>query len=250
MTLLVVGQSHVGAIRAAHAARRMTGGRFPRTRGLHTLEPRLLPEIVADEARPEGFRFGDTLAAEIEQEIETYRPRLASMIGGNAHAALALVRHPRAYDFRLPGEEGGPPFDLGAEPVPEALVRAALAERLANDLLRMRLLRALIGPFVQIESPPPVRDGGIIVERADPFFREQGIAALGVAPPGLRWRMWRLSATLVRSAAEAMHCRYMPVPEDAFDAAGFLRPDLAADATHGTAEYGELVLRAVEALPA
>lgn len=250
MTLLVVGQSHVAAIRAAHAARRASGGKFPRSRGLHTLEARFLPELVADEGSPERVRYGDVLTDEIRQEVALYSPRVASMIGGNAHNALALVRHPRGYDFRLSEGGAGPPPEPDAEPIPEALVRAALEARLEVDFRRMRLLRALIGPFVHIESPPPLRDDALIREMADAWFREQGVETLGVAPAGLRWRMWRLNSRLFRAEAERIGCSFLAVPAAVHDGDGFLRPELAADATHGDAAYGELIIQAIEALPA
>ena len=61
--------------------------------------------------------------------------------------------------FLLAG--GSPlPIDPAAEPVPEALIRAALEQGLARDRVRLRRL-AEFGPFIHIESPPPVRDDAI-----------------------------------------------------------------------------------------
>jgi hypothetical protein len=241
VTTLFVGQSHVAAIRAAHQVRRASVAKFKRTRGIHTLEDRYIPEIEDD-------RFGRALRAELEQEIALYRPRVASMMGGNAHNALALVRHPRGYDFRLPDEHQGPPIEDGAEPLPFALARAALAQHLATDFLRLRLLRDVVGPFVHVESPPPLRDDALIRARADGFFKDAAIDTLGVAPAGLRWRMWRLNSRLFREAVEALGCRFLPVPAAVQDADGFLRPELAADATHGNADYGQILITAVESL--
>jgi hypothetical protein len=247
VSTLFVGQSHVAAIRAAHQMRRASGQKFKRTRGIHTLEPRYMPEIE-DADDPAAARFGAPLRAELEQEIALYAPRIGSMIGGNAHNALALVRHPRGYDFRLPHDEQGPPTEDGAESIPFALVRATLARHVKTDLLRLRLLHEVAGPFVHIESPPPLRDEALIRERADAFFKDAAIDTLGVAPAGLRWRMWRLNSLLFREAAEAIGCRFLPVPAEARDAEGFLRPELAADATHGNADYGHLIITALETL--
>jgi hypothetical protein len=247
MSTLFVGQSHVAAIRAARQARRDSGGKFKRTRGIHTLEQRYIPELegMEDEATA---RFGPLLRADLEEERALYAPTVASVMGGNAHNALALVRHPRGYDFRLPGEDSGPPPQPDDEPIPFALARAALLQHLGADFLRLRMLRDVVGPFVHVESPPPLRDDALIREQADAFFKEQAIATLGVAPAGLRWRMWRLNALLFRERVEALGCAFLPVPAEVQDEVGFLRPELAADATHGNAAYGEIVIRAVEAL--
>lgn len=230
---LVIGQSHVAAIRAAAKARREADPAAFRTRVIHTGEPRYAPEI-------DGDGFAAPLVAEIRDQIARHDPLVASVIGGNGHNALALLRHPRAWDFRLSGEPA-PPVDPAAEPIPEALVRAALEQALAGDLARLRMLHALIGPFVQIESPPPLGDEGFILAHADAFFADRGIAQLGIAPAPLRWRVWRLASRIVREAAEALGCRYLPAPVQ-----DFLPADLAGDATHGNAAYGARVIDALD----
>lgn len=234
---LVIGQSHVAAFRAAARLRREQDPEAPRTRTIHIHEPRWGAE------RTQGF--APDLAAEICDQIARHDPLVASVIGGNGHNALALLRHPRPYDLHL-GE--GPPVDAAAEPVPVALVEAAVAQALGPDLARMRTLHALVGPFVQIESPPPVRDDGFILAHADAFFADRGIAARGVAGAGLRFRVWRLACRLVAREAAALGCTYLPVPAAARDAEGFLPATLATDATHGNADYGAIMIDTLDAL--
>lgn len=241
MNILVVGQSHVAAIRAAARDRRERDPDRPRTRVIHTLEPRYAPEIADD-------GFTPALSAALAEQIERHAPLVASAMGGNFHNALALVAHPRPFDFHLSGELSPLPIDPAAEPVPEALVRAALEEGLARDRLRLRLLRESVGPFVHLESPPPLRDDAAIALAADAYFRERGLGERGVAPAGLRRRMWRLNARLFRETVEALGCRYQPVPAEVQDADGFLRPEFAGDATHGNAAFGEAMLRMLEDL--
>jgi len=203
-----------------------------------------LPEL-APELDGHG-RFGAALAAAIMDQVERHRPEIVSVNGGNAHNALALMRHERPLDFRLSGEPS-PPLDPTAECLVEAQVEATLAHHLAPDFTRMRALHALVGSFVHLESPPPLQDDQIILAAADAFFRDGGIAVRGVAPAGLRYRMWRLASRLFRAQAAALGCRFLPVPTAALDAHGFLRPELAADATHGNADYGTLWLEALAA---
>jgi hypothetical protein len=244
--LLVIGQSHVAAIRAAAKVHRETYPDEPRTRVIHTLEEGHAPEFEgASKADYSQARFGPRLVAAIEDQLARHDPRVASVIGGNVHNVLALMRHPRPFDFLLPGEEGPPP-DAGAEMIPEALVRAALEERLRPDFARLRLLRDVAGSFVHIESPPPVRDEAFILQRAESWFREHARGEMAVAGMGVRWRMWRLLSRRMGEAVEALGGRFMPVPDSVRDADGFLRLDHAADPTHGNAAFGAAVIEALD----
>ena len=244
--LLVIGQSHVAAIRAAAKAHRETYPDEPRTRVIHTREEVYAPEFEGVAAGDyANARFGPRLVAAIEDQLARHQPRVASVIGGNAHNVLALMRHPRPFDFLL-SEEEGPALDVGAEIIPEALVRAALEDRLRPDFARLRLLRDVVGPFVHVESPPPVRDEDFILERAESWFREHAQGEMAVAGVGVRWRMWRLLSRMMREAVERVGGRYMPVPEPVRDAEGFLRLDHAADPTHGNAAFGAAVIAALD----
>jgi len=237
MAILVVGQSHVAAIQRAARTHREAWPDEPRTRVIHTL---------AEPYASEGEEFGPLARAAILDQIARHQPRLVSMLGGNAHVPMALIRLERPYDFILHGEAEGPPPDPEAELIPEALVRAALEERLQKDFWRLRTLREIAGPFLHVESPPPVIDDAFIRDRAEAFFREDHDREIVPAPPGLRWRIWRLNARIVRERVEALGCRYLPVPPAVHDDQGFLRRDLAADPTHGNEAYGEALIRAIE----
>jgi hypothetical protein len=247
MSILVIGQSHVAAIRAAARIRREADPERPRTRVIHTLEARYAPEITGEGRAEdeEGVRLSPPLAAEIAAQIDRHHPFVASCIGGNAHNVLALLRHPRPFDFRFPDEPSIEPGD-GAEPMPLALVRAALEAAMARDLLRLRMVAAAAGPLVHLESPPPLADPELIAACAEGYFLERGITAAAVAPAPLRHRMWRLHGTIMREACAILSVPFVPVPAEALDEAGFLRPELAGDATHGNAMYGELLIRHLE----
>ena len=240
--LLVVGRSHVAAFRDAARARRERTPDAPRTRVIHTGEPAYAPELVDEGGEA---RLAPPLAEAIRDQIERHDPLVVSVTGGNVHNELGLIRHRRPFDFRLSGEPS-PPFDGGAELLVEGLVAATLARMMAGDLARLRALRAAVGPFVQVESPPPIRDDRFIAAAADQYFRDAGVARLGVAPAGLRFRLWRLASRLLRAEVESLGCRYFAVPDKAKDGAAFLPPDLAADATHGNARYGDILIEALQ----
>lgn len=249
MNLLVIGQSHVAAIRAAAKSHRETHPEEHRTRVIHMAEAIYVPEMTGPiGADYSGAQFGPKLAAAIEDQIARHHPRIASVVGGNAHNMLALLRHPRPFDFMLTGE-AGPPLDPGVELVPEALVRAALAEKMQPDFVRLRLLRGVADPIIQIESPPPVRDESFIAAHAEPWFRERSGGAVDVAGAGVRWRIWRLASRLMREAAAASGMTFMAVPAGLADAAGFLKPEYAADPTHGNEAYGAALIAALLDFP-
>jgi len=237
MAILAVGQSHLSAIQRAAKTHREAWPDEPRTRVIHTL---------AEPYAPDGEEFGPLARTAILDQIARHQPRLVSMLGGNVHNAIALIRPARPYDFILHGGEEGPPLDPEAELIPESLVRAALEERLQKDFWRLRTLHEIAGPFLHVESPPPVIDQAFIRDRAEGYFRDSDGPAVEPAAPGVRWRMWRLHARIIREQVEALGSRYLPVPRTVLDEHGFLRLDLAADPTHGNEAYGEALIRAIE----
>ena len=246
MNLLVVGQSHVAAIRAAAKRHREAFPDEPRTRVIHTIEQAFAPEFVnLNDGDYAAATFGPALRAAIEDQIARHSPRVASVVGGNVHNVLALMRHPRPYDFLLSDDEG-PPLDEDAELIPEALVRATLMAKLAPDFARLRALSESARTFFHVESPPPVREEAFISARAEVAFRDRAMGEVIAAGPGLRWRMWRLTSQLMRAAVERMGGHYLSAPSLACNSDGFLNLDFAADPTHGNEAYGELLIRAIE----
>lgn len=242
--ILVIGQSHVAAIRSAAKARREADPDRPRTRTIHTLEPQYAPEIAED---GEQSAFSPPLVDTIRDQIARHDPLVASASGGNVHNGFGLIRHPRSWDFLL-SQEDGPPLDPEAEPVTEALVRAALDAWLERDRIRLREIHRIAGTFVQLESPPPVADSAYIAARADAYFRDRAIADLGVAPPALRYKIWRLHSHIVADMCAGLGVRFLAVPRETQDEMGFLRLEYAGDATHGNQAYGEALIRALEGL--
>jgi len=243
-SILVIGQSHIAAVRSAARTRREADPDRPRTRVIHTMEPQYAPEVEGD---GDDARFAPALVDGIREQLARHSPLVASASGGNVHNGFALIRHPRPYDFLLSGEHG-PALDPAAEPIPEAQVRAALEAGLVRDRLRLREIKRIAGDVVQLESPPPVADSGWIAAQADAYFKDRGLGELGVAPPGLRYKIWRLHSQIVADYCAGIGLRFLPVPPETQDENGFLKPEYAGDATHGNEAFGEAVIRALEAL--
>lgn len=242
--ILIIGQSHVAAMRSAAKIRREADPDRPRTRVIHTLEPHHAPEV---EGEGDEARFSSALVDAIRDQIDRHRPVIASASGGNVHNGFALIRHPRPFDFLLSDEEGLP-LDPDAEPLSEALVRAVLDEALARDRVRLREIKRVAGDFVQLESPPPVADNAYVAAAADAYFRDRGLATQGVASAGLRYKMWRLHSRIIAGYCTELGVRFLPAPGETRDDQGFLRADFSGDATHGNAAYGEAVIRALEVM--
>ena len=240
--ILVIGQSHVGAIRMAAKARSEAAPCPVRIRAIHTLDKRFAPSVIG---HGEDATFAPALVEAIGDQLAWHRPFVVSANGGNIHNVLTLVRHPRPYDFLLSSEEG-PPLDTGAEPITETLVRAALEHGLLGDRMLIRETKRVAGAIVHLESPPPLFDNSLIEEYAAVHF--DGMTTFGVASPGLRYKIWRLHSRIIADHCAQLGMRFLPVPRETQDAKGFLRPEYAGDATHGNHAYGEAVIRALEAL--
>lgn len=243
-SILVIGQSHIAAMRSAAKARREADPDRPRTRVIHTMEPHYAPEV---EGEGDDARFTAVLEESIRDQIARNAPLVASASGGNVHNGFALIAHPRPYDFLLSGEDG-PALNSAAEPLPEAQVRAALEAHLARDRVRLREIKRIAGDVIQLESPPPVADSAWIAAQADAYFKDRGLADLGVAPPALRYKIWRLHSRIFAGYCADLGLGFLPVPSETQDAQGFLRLEYAGDATHGNEAYGEAVIRALEGL--
>jgi hypothetical protein len=238
--ILVVGHSHIGAIRSAAIIRREADPGRPRARTIYLPDP-----MFGGEMAEGGKQFSPGVRAAILDQIERHNPIVASAIGGNAHSALALVPY-RPFDFILSGEDALP-IDHSVELRSEADVRAELTSIMARQLLQMRLLADLSGPFFHLESPPPVRSSAWVRDHAERFFTDQpAFAELGVAPAGVRYRTWRLACRIVREECERLGCHYVPVPKIMCGEAGLLRPSQARDATHAGPHFGEEMLRELE----
>ena len=157
-----------------------------------------------------------------------------------------MVNHPRPFDFAL-RERPHLPLRPEAEIVPAGLVAAALARLMegpANQLAALR--RATTLPILYIGSPPPVPDNDFVA-RQETVFAEP-IGKLGVAPPALRWKLWRLQSRLFAGLCAANGIDFLPPPPEALDALGFLRQEAwHADCVHANHWYGEHVLRQIEA---
>ena len=236
--ILIIGHSHLGAYRTADKIRALEDHVGPRIRTIYLKDPAFSSEIEDGDFSPE------VKAAILSQKAEG-NPILASAIGGNAHAAMTLIAVERI-DFVL-SDDDALPIDEEAKIITEEEMSHRLTKALQGDLLRLKLLRRLIGPFWHLESPPPVRRKDWIEQKAENFFTANpSFRALGISEAGIRYRVWRLANRIIKAELDRLGCGYISVPKSVCGEAGLLRPSHGRDATHGNNHFGEAMLRELE----
>jgi hypothetical protein len=229
--IICLGHSHTNAIAAA--------GCLENDNTVTVINLRKLDSAFS--ANKENFRVDP----EVVQLVGDGDGPIFSIVGGNKHNFLGLVRHPRPFDFVLP-KGSALPLDPNAELIPFGSIKEVV-ERHAQRAKQQ--LQALAGQFegrrlIQLESPPPATEAK--VHEFPMKFGEQ-VRQYGVAPVGLRHRIWRLYSTVIRTACVELGIEFLPVPPESMDEQGCLRPELTANATHGNAQYGTLLLARMRA---
>lgn len=264
--ILLFGDSHVHAIQEAIARRAEAGapvaiearrllkpkedvGAAGPARGLGNVLPSSLRSL-AEKLRLGRRTVGDTSFERFIAIARSLRPTdvIVSVIGGNQHAVVGTIQHPRPFDFILPGERVravarrteiipfGSLYDYFANGIRERDGKSLAALRAAT--------RARI---VQLQSPPPKGSNGFIKKRHDTQFAEQGISRFGVSSPELRMKFWKLQNLVLEELCAELDIELLPPPPQALDIKGFLgRSFYARDATHSNSGYGELVLAQLE----
>lgn len=178
------------------------------------------------------------LRPDLAERVRAAR-KVVAAVGGSSAAVIGLVEHHRPFDFVLPAEPDLP-LDPTRELVPVDAVRAALAAEEGKYTSLLEQMRALShGPVVQIEAPPPVYDSALIAGFVPwSLWPDQ---PQKVAPPALRYKLWRLSSEVVAAICAQLDVIYQPAPKASLDGTGFMAPGLSSDGIHGDISYGHLV---------
>lgn len=183
-----------------------------------------------------------------ERLLRQHRPDLiASCAMGNEYNTIAMMNHPRRFDFYLPGWPHLP-TDETAEVLPvslvEDLLHARLGKTLALYLDMISLQRATTK--IHIPPPPPIRDASHI--RAYPGLFNERLNKFGISPPFFRLKMWLLTCEVQRKLCEARGVNFHQLPQTIFDADGFLGPRFwGKDPSHGNLAYGKAILNSIAA---
>ena len=249
----IVGHSHSGCVLAALAAGRpyweAPEGLFVRGVNLAQLVPRLgLKPLDQTVIEPDGPpRVHPAVAAEVDRLFEPDAPvRFVSMLGGNGHNIVGLLRHEIPFDFVLP-DAPDLPLEAAAHVIPYGAMRTLLERRLQFERSTLVAFRSRYpGPFMHLESPPPPRDDEFVAASLDEFFKSRPLG--DVVSASLRYKLWRLHSTIVRSFCHELGIAFVSTPAEACDPYGFLDRRAYGNATHANAWYGGLVLQQIGAL--
>ena len=196
-----------------------------------------------------GYNFWNAPQPALNPDRTAFHPKIAevlargpvfSAVGGSVHNVMGMVQHPRSFDFVLPSHPGLPIIE-GAEVVPFAAVRRAMAQAVKEYLQILQLIRQqATGRVFHLEPPPPLEDSHRIQEDVPWMFFAD--LTREVAPASLRYKCWRLHSELVAAFCADHDIELIHAPLEASDARGYLRPVHYLDAMHVNASYGALVL--------
>lgn len=227
--ILIVGQSHTEALAKAL---REQGNDSVTIVNLNARDRRV--------SLAEKIRSGGYLPPPADFDL------VVSMIGGNFHNTFGLIENPMKFEFTEPGEEGFCPSP-GRELITYNLIHYFFTEAMTRGFLRnIRLLRNHYGSrFLHVSTPPPVDDNQHIENNPGGYFADK--IHLGVAPPALRLKLYKLHESVVRTFCEKETIEMLPPPPDAVTEKGFLdRRFWKSDPTHANAAYGALVLEQIQ----
>lgn len=145
------------------------------------------------------------------------------------------------------------PVDTRALVVAERAVRTLFEKSFAGLRVVIEQLRAGDHPcaITVLGTAPPKGDNARLRANlhVEPYFaklalsRNMELADVPLSNPMLRLKLWSLIQQMTCEVAEASGCVFVPVPADAQDDQGFLRPEFwAGDITHANHAYGRLQL--------
>lgn len=235
--LLLYGDSHSETVFQAAELRQRK--RNPTPISVHRARRKKGEKVLGDTSLEEFVELSRGLT---ESDV------IISMIGGNQHAVFSTIQHPIVFDVL---ESGGGADGLrpGAQIIPHRAIASFLGQgiRDGRDGKAIRAIRAAtVAQMVHIISPPPKRDSDFIRTYHETRFKGE-IAELGVSPPELRIKIWRMQHRLTREFCEELAIMPMDPPTTALDADGYLLPEYyAQDATHANRAYGMLLLEELE----
>jgi hypothetical protein len=252
-TVAIVGHSHSGCVLAALAAGppywEAPEGLQVRGVNLAQLVPQLGLQprdqtLIEPNAAP---RVHPAVAAEVDRLFEMGTPvQFVSMLGGNGHNIVGLIRHEIPFDFVLP-EAPDLPLEAGAQLLPYGVMRTLLERRVQFERATLVAFRHQYqGPFIHLESPPPPRDDQFVATSLDEFFKSRPVGPIVSA--ALRYKLWRLHSTIVERSCHELGITFVRTPAEACDPDGFLDRKAYGNATHANAWYGGRVLQQIARL--
>lgn len=159
-------------------------------------------------------------------------------LGGTEYNLLGLIEADEPFDFLVTPDDTILP---DRKPVPNGVIRSALAARMRSALGRMSEVRAQYScPFTCVAPPPPfahIDDTASLPRAFLPHL------AKGIAPASVRRKLYMVQIGLLEAHCRAEGIGFLPAPVAVQDVDGFLlRNCWRNDPTHGNARYGAAVI--------
>jgi hypothetical protein len=202
-----------------------------------------------------GLRGGAVTAEYLKTLSELGAARNIALVWtGNQHNAAFLLEADGPIDLiprDYPNESVLPDATIVAESVIRAHFQPSL-EGLGPALAS--LSSASKHKRMIVATPPPLFDEHIIRKRlkGEPGLTAQAIQAglelcsITITPASVRRKLWFVLQRMMAEIGELHNALYVPVPEEAMDEQGCLRPDLSAgDVTHAGPVYGAMMVRQI-----
>jgi hypothetical protein len=203
-----------------------------------------LRRIFGRNAKMGARRLNPSIGREFKRLLRRRRPDLiVSCAMGNEYNIIAMLNHPRRFDFYLPGRPDLP-TDETAEVLPVDLVEDLINFRLGKKLSMYLDLIAERGgdiPKIHIPPPPPIRSADHI--RSYPGHFADRVEKFGISPPFFRLKTWLLTCKVQRKLCQARGIVPYGLPGSIFDTDGFLAERFwRVDPSHGNSDYGQAIL--------
>ena len=229
--VLVLGMSHVGAIR----------------RALAESECRYISVQMLTE-RPDLFA-NKTNSINYSSAAREPRKFVFLSIRGNNHNIFGLLEHPTPMSIGDARTGCVPEDDKMRHFIPEDVIRAQFQGLLsAGVFVHFEPLVAAFAParVFHLCPPPPSGDQAHIEKHPGVFASQLG---RGVSPMPLRVKLYRIQTELYRNACRDAGIEFVDVPGGAVGGDGALKREYwNPDPTHGNAAYGRLVLDQIQTI--
>ena len=186
--------------------------------------------------------FAKDLIDEIDEIVARDQPDLilAPIVGAESFA-LAFSAADRPFDYHSAHGALAAP-DSGVEIVPANLVLSRLRETTPYIGLAVELARTSGRPVFYPLPPPPTADQAHLLKGL-PDEMAAHFTAANLPTLALRRKLWREHSAIITEACVPHGVRVVATPPDAVDGEGCLHSSLMADAVHGNAAYGRLVIQ-------
>lgn len=191
----------------------------------------------------------------VEAEKLAKTHRLLISWRGNQHMAAHLFASDPLFDFVLSDEPDLPLVD-GAVVIPEQMLREKFSPSFDRLVELLDNVHQDHRGIVICGTPPPRHDTATIRASLshEPHFadllRRSGLDAESVSltPTATLYKMWRVIQAMLRDVADSRGVEFVAIPSASQTPDGFIRPEFwSSDVTHANQEFGNLMMRHLQA---